>query len=166
MFCPKCGKRNERNYKFCRGCGENLKAISKAMERRWRKLLYRVLDSYIRDSHRHMSVTAKSFHRYRWLLFTLIGIYLVDGVIGKRKDWWAPALLYFLILLAGAWDYISYKRLSASGSSNDKLSAQPASLPDTAVELSSIPTTNELASPFSVTESTTRRLEPLSHDKK
>jgi len=35
---------DDGNYKFCRGCGENLKAISKAMERRWLKLFYRALD--------------------------------------------------------------------------------------------------------------------------
>ena len=54
MFCPKCGQRNEGDYKFCRGCGENLKAIAKAMERRWLKLFYRALDGYIRRQNRKL----------------------------------------------------------------------------------------------------------------
>src|SRR5262245_51390805 len=79
------------------------------------------------------------------------------------------ALVMFLGLLAVAWDYISYTRLSASGSKDNLSLSQTARLPDSAMELPSapttnelaIPTTNELAPPFSVTESTTRRLEPV-----
>src|SRR5262245_41705500 len=48
VFCPMCGQRNEGNYKFCRGCGENLKATG----RRQKKLLYRALDSYISSEYR------------------------------------------------------------------------------------------------------------------
>ena len=61
MFCPKCGQRNEGDYKFCRGCGENLKAIAKAMERRWLKLFYRALDGYIRSQNRKLPYSARSF---------------------------------------------------------------------------------------------------------
>jgi hypothetical protein len=71
--------------------------------------------------------------------------------------------LALLVLLSSFWDYVSFKRLSASGSRDNSWSSQPASLPDSKAELPSAPTTNELelAPPFSVAESTTRRLEPL-----
>jgi hypothetical protein len=90
-------------------------------------------------------------------------ISLTEGLFGARKDWWVWASFMLLILLASFWDYVSFQRLSASGSRGDRSSSQPASLPDSNSELPSAPTTNELelAPPFSVAESTTRRLEPL-----
>ena len=163
MFCPKCGQRNEDNYKFCRGCGENLKAILKALERRGQKLLYRALDSYIRRRHRNLPDAARTFRSFRWLWLTFIGFYLALGIFDDKKDWWMMVSLICLSLLAGFWDYVSYQRLSASGSRDSSRSSQPASPPDSAAELPSAPTTNELelAPSFSVAESTTRRLEPL-----
>jgi len=163
MFCPKCGQRDEGNHKFCRGCGENLKAIAKVMERRWLKLFYSSLDSYIRYQDRKLPDAAKAFHNVRWLWLMIIGISLMQGLFGLSKDWWMTALFLLPGLLAGLWDYVSFRRLSASGSSDRGVSAQAASLPDSVAELPSAPTTNELelAPPFSVAESTTRRLEPL-----
>jgi hypothetical protein len=90
-------------------------------------------------------------------------MYLMSGLFGDRKDWWVWVSFMLLVLLASFWDYVSFKRLSASDSRENKSSSQPASLPDSKAELPSAPTTNELelAPPFSVAESTTRRLEPL-----
>jgi hypothetical protein len=161
MFCPKCGHRNEGDYKFCRGCGENLKAIAKAIERRWMKLLYRALDNYIRRLNRKLPDAARSFRIFGWLWLMCIVMSLTEGLYGDRKDWWVWVSLMILVLIAGFWDYVSFQRLSASGSRNNRLSSQPASLPDSAAELPSAPTTNELSAPFSVAESTTRHLEPL-----
>ena len=165
MFCPKCGQRNEGNPKFCRGCGENLKAISKAMERRWLKLLYRALDGYIRYRHRKMSAAAIAYRKFRWLWLTCIGIYLALGVFDDNKHWWGMALLFILILLTGAWDYVTHRRHSVSGSNDNETPAQAASLSDSVAELPSAPTTTELVT-FSVTEPTTRQLEPLTAVKK
>jgi len=163
MFCPKCGQRNEGDYKFCRGCGENLKAIAKAMERRWLKLFYRALDGYIRRQNRKLPGSARSFRIFGWLALMSIVMSLMSGLFGDSKDWWVWASLMLLALLASFWDYVSFQRLSATGSRDNRSSTQPASLPDSAAELPSAPTTNELelAPPFSVAESTTRRLEPL-----
>ena len=163
MFCPKCGQHNEGDYKFCRGCGENLKAIAKAMERRWLKLFYRALDGYIRRQNRKLPGSARSFRIFGWLALMSIVMSLMSGLFGDSKDWWVWASLMLLALLASFWDYVSFQRLSATGSRDDRSSTQPASLSDSNVELPSAPTTNELelAPPFSVAESTTRRLEPL-----
>jgi hypothetical protein len=163
MFCPKCGQRNEGDHKFCRGCGENLKAIAKAMERRWLKLFYRALDNYIRRQNRKLPGAARAFRNFGWLWLMSAVMSLMEGVFGDRKDWWVWVSLTLLISLAGFWDYVSFQRLSASGSRDNRSSSQPVGLPDSKAELPSAPTTNELelAPPFSVAESTTRRLEPL-----
>jgi len=163
MFCPKCGQRNEGDYKFCRGCGENLKAIAKVMERRWLKLFYRALDGYIRRQNGKLPHSAMSFRSFGLLYLISIVMSLMSGLFGGSKDWWVWMSFMLLILLAGFWDYVSFQRLSASGSRDNRSSSQPASLPDSAAESPSALTTNELelATPFSVAESTTRRLEPL-----
>ena len=168
MFCPTCGQRNEGDYKFCRGCGENLKAIAKAMERRWLKLFYRALDDYIRRQNRKLPGSARSFRIFGWLALMSIVMSLMSGLFGDSKDWWVWASLMLLALLASFWDYVSFQRLSATGSRDNRSSTQPASLPDSAAELPSAPTTNELelAPPFSVAEPTTRRLEPLTAEKR
>jgi hypothetical protein len=168
MFCPKCGHRNEGDYKFCRGCGENLKAIAKAIERRWLKLLYRALDGYIRRQNRKLPDSARAFRIIGLLWLMSIVMSLMSGLFGGSKDWWVWVSLALLVLLASFWDYVSFQRLSASGSRDNRSSLQPASLPDSNAEWPSAPTTNELelAPLFSVAESTTRRLEPLTAAKK
>jgi hypothetical protein len=163
MFCPKCGQRNEGDYKFCRGCGENLKAIARAIERRWSKLFYRALDGYIRRYNLKLPYSSMSFRISGWLYLTSIGMSLMSGLFGGSKDWWVWTSFILLLFLAHLWDQVSFQRLSASGSRENNSSSQTASLPDSKAELPSAPTTNELelASPFSVAESTTRSLEPL-----
>jgi hypothetical protein len=163
MFCPKCGQRNEGDYKFCRGCGENLKAIAKAMDRRWLKLFYRALDGYIRRQNLKLTGSARAFRTAGWLYLMSIVMSLTSGLFGDSKDWWVWASIMLLVLLANFWDYVSFQRLSASGSRNNRSSSQPASPSDSNAEFPPAPTTNELelAPPFSVAESTTRRLEPL-----
>jgi hypothetical protein len=163
MFCPECGQHNEGDYKFCRACGENLKAIAKVMDRRWLKLFYRALDGYIRRQNRKLPGSARAFRTVGWMYLISIVMSLTSGLFGDSKDWWVLASLMLLALLASFWDYVSFQRLSASGSRDNRSSSQPASLSDSAGDLPSAPTTNELelAPPFSVAESTTRRLEPL-----
>jgi hypothetical protein len=163
VFCPKCGQRNEGDYKFCRGCGENLKAVAKAIERRWLKLFYRALDGYIRRQNPRLPYSPRSFRIYGLLCLMSIVMSLTEGMFGYRKDWWVWMSFTLLVLLAGLWDYVSFQRLSASGSRDSRSSSQPVSPPDSRAELPSAPTTNELelAPPFSVAESTTRHLEPL-----
>ena len=44
MYCPKCGRQNPDNAKFCQGCGERLDAAGTGKEQsshwkaRWRRL--------------------------------------------------------------------------------------------------------------------------------
>src|SRR4030095_7917007 len=137
-------------------------------------LFYRVLDGYIRNKDRKLPHAADNYRRSRWIWLIYIGFYMAIGVFSDRKYCGVMVLGGVLALLVGAWDYVNYLRLSGSGPNDNRSSSRPASLPDSAVELPSapttsvmaIPTTNELAPPFSVTESTTRRLEPVAAPKK
>jgi hypothetical protein len=108
MFCPKCGQRNEGDYKFCRGCGENLEAIAKAIERRWLKLFYRTLDGYIRRQNLKLTNSARSFRIVGWLYLISIAMSLMSGLFGDSNDWWVWASFMLLVLLANFWDYVSF----------------------------------------------------------
>ena len=123
MFCPKCGQRNEGDYKFCRGCGENLKAIAKAIERRWLKLFYRELDRYIRSQNLKLPGSARPFRISVLLYLMSIGMSLMLGLFGDSKDWWVWGSFTLLLLLATFWDYVSFQRLSASGSRDNRSSS-------------------------------------------
>src|SRR5262249_49260582 len=103
MFCPKCGHRNEGDYKFCRGCGENLKAIAKAIERRWSKLFYRALDGYIRSYNLKLPISGRRFRIGVWAYLMSIGASLLQGLYGYSKDWWVWVSFVLLLLVASFW---------------------------------------------------------------
>src|SRR5262249_51211973 len=125
------------------------------------KLFYRALDAYIRRQNPKRPYSARSIRIFGLLCLMSIVMSIMSGLFGDSKDWWVWASLMLLVSLAVFWDYVSFQRFSASGSRDNRSSTQPASLLDSAAELPSAPTTNELSAPYSVTEPTTRRLEPL-----
>jgi len=177
MYCPKCGRQNEDRLNYCRACGENLKTISKAMGRRWPKLLTSLLDRYIRYKDRNL---AKAGRRLKlWIIGG--SIWLCLGIAGKIKgdpDWWFDLLLGLFYLVIGTWDYTTYQRRLASDSNQSKLTPSAehrattlaAAITDQigVAELASSLTTEKLEPsgqrraepPSSVTEATTRQLDP------
>ncbi|MDQ3010312.1 MAG: zinc ribbon domain-containing protein, partial [Acidobacteriota bacterium] len=107
MFCPKCGKDNPGDNKFCRACGENLQAIASAMKPGWYGRWLPLLDRYIRYRNRTLEKAAQSFRQTRWLWLTLILIQGTLAVTGNTGHSLFLAALILLVLLVGAWDYIT-----------------------------------------------------------
>jgi hypothetical protein len=153
MYCPKCGTENAESNKYCRACRENLGLISQAIKQRLPVMIASRLDQIL-DSR------SERFRRDSVLGFA------ASGIFGINKNWWWITSFLLLSLLAQFWDYVSYQRLSAAGLSRNGSSAWPARRRDSGAESPSAPTTNELAPPSIVTESTTRRLDPLAAEKR
>ncbi|HZS05468.1 MAG TPA: zinc ribbon domain-containing protein [Blastocatellia bacterium] len=155
MYCPKCGTETADSAKFCRACGENLKAVSQGIEQRLPAFLIRALDRYIAYRSRRFGGERGLMTAFAGTLFVLLGLLnLIEG--GRsRGDEVINLLVGCFYLIVGAWDRVVYKRSLASDAQ-----PQPA-------EIISAPTTNELdprgqlpaAPPLSVTEATTRQLD-------
>jgi|GEM_PF-1332449 len=177
MYCPKCGRQNEDHLNYCRACGENLKTISKAMGKRWPKFLTSLLDRYIRHKDRRL---AKAGHWFKWWII-IAPIWLCLGIAEKITgvtDWWFSLFLGLFYLVIGTWDYTTYQRRLASDSNQSKLTPNAehrattlaAAITDQigVAELASSLTTEKLEPsgqrraepPSSVTEATTRQLDP------
>src|SRR5215471_21167005 len=120
MFCPKCGQRDAGDHRFCRGCGENLRVISKAMKGGWRMTLNRWLDRYLRYSNRKLPKNARWFRRSWWLWLIIIALFTTSSLRDGDRTWLVTPLWVLPLFLVGLWDYLSYRRLSASGSNNDR----------------------------------------------
>lgn len=155
MYCPKCGIQNNDETKFCRGCGENLKLISRAMSRRLPAFLARKMDAYIESRNRQLRRDSIGYASIGGL-FIFLGLYDVIGTGASWASEWFNVAFGCFMLFLGLWDYMVYKRsLStevkiARMRSTDRPNALP---PHDVVQIA--------APPVSVTESTTEHLDAM-----
>ena len=150
MFCPACGTENSGDdRRFCRSCGADLRAVSKALSKSVPVKIASALDAYLENRFQRNLMNGV-LNLIAFILLLAVGTgYLISGwtlsggfMVG----------LGILALLLGIWDIWIYRR----------------NLPPVAKQklLASTPTTKELAvpqtevsSPLSVTDTTTRKLE-------
>ena len=156
MFCPKCGESNGDETKFCRACGENLKVVAQAMTGRLPVALATRLDAYIeRKNERLRRDGIGSF--FLGLCFILLGGY--EMWKGSPLFGTAGVMLLFalFLLLVSAWDMMAYNRTLKPGSKR----SNPLSVTD-APDTRELPPrrTTPASIPASVTETTTRHLDP------
>lgn len=157
MYCPRCGKSNSNDTKFCHACGEDLKVIARALTRHWPAALATRLDKFIERTNTSGRILRQS------IAGAVLGaIALFVGIVGIVEGGWLSIgfmLLACLLFAASIWDIVVYKRsLSSSSASADLPPAK-----DTA-ELSP-PDPLQIAPP-SVTEATTKHLDPVAERSK
>ena len=152
MFCPKCGLDGD-DLKFCRGCGENLKAISQAMSRRLPAFLVRKMDAYIETKNRGLRRQSIG-NAALGSVFMFLGLY---EVIGRGASWaneWFYVAYGGFMLFLGLWDYMVFKRSLSTEVRIVKMGGSATTdelLPNDAAQIAE--------SPASVTESTTKQLD-------
>ena len=152
MYCPKCSQPNAEDVRFCRACGEDLTLIAQAMSKHLPVVLASKLDQHIARKNNRM--------RRDGVLTGVSGLFLLlSGIwqLVSNPGAWLPAVLMMvgslILFLASGWDLLAYKRsLSRAG--------RDAQLPSaaTTTELEA-ETPLQLSQP-SVTEETTRNLDP------
>ena len=155
MYCPKCAEPNNDDVKFCRSCGENLSVIAQAMTRRFPASVLSKLDAYFERKNERMrrdsiigAVSGCGF-----LFISIIHLLKGDGFSGNVIFTFLFACFLFVWSF---WDFLVFKR---SQSPNLNPSEIPSAL--TVKEL--LPQRqSEIVPPPSVTEQTTRHLDPIS----
>ncbi|MDQ6786331.1 MAG: zinc ribbon domain-containing protein [Acidobacteriota bacterium] len=154
MYCPKCGVQNNDDIKFCRSCGENLKVISQAMDKRLPAVLERKLDSYLEGTNERMR-NQSIFGAFAGFLMLFAGIR--EWLVGSQSAVWIPILVGCFFLLQSIWIYLAYRRsLHLAQNANKTLPVTP-----TTNELPPLSDVARIAEQplASVTEYTTKHLD-------
>jgi hypothetical protein len=159
MHCPGCGTETSRNQKFCRSCGIGLQMISQAVAK------------HLSTADSAESPVESEANKQR-RMYTLVRLGIVAFfvgmalmVMGKQfpdHDWIGP--IGVLVLLLGAF-VATYGVLSLLRqiTSPSRKPPQPADLPQ--ADPTALPSANPLELIPSITEHTTRTLEPSLRDK-
>lgn len=165
MFCPKCGVENPDTGKFCRSCGTDLGNVSDALSGKL------VIDQSCGTTRRGKPLTLESVATklFMGIAFFVISIFL--GVSGRGGGWWFWMLIpSFMFIGSAIAQFIQLRRAErgmmnfSAGSArtfssqqrNAPLPPQPTSF---SASVESRYKTGDLTPP-SVTENTTRHLDP------
>lgn len=158
MYCPNCGKESSGEQKFCRSCGLKLQTISQVMARELSEADPTQIDERA-GQHRPQKLGSQPLLLWGFLIM-MLGLLL--GVVGKKilsVESMAGIGAVIAILGVGFIGYWAVRLIAPAArvapeptlpapvdlSTDRQLSAPPASVP-------------------SVTENTTRQLEPASEE--
>ena len=157
MYCPRCGTQNDDSMKYCRACGENLRVVALVIAKHLPARMIAKLDDYLEWKNERLRrdsiVSAVSGS-----VFLFLSIYHLasEGV---------SFTVIFTFIFACAlfcwsiWYYLVYQR---------SLSANKKTIEDsTVLESEKVSSTNTLklsSPPVSVTETTTKHLDPSRRD--
>ncbi|MDT7541523.1 MAG: zinc-ribbon domain [Acidobacteriota bacterium] len=177
MFCPKCGTENAEGASFCRGCGSNISLVPQALTGTLR-------DPEARDGTRRLSRhERRELERERRRerkrkkppslegavvpFFGGIGFFLVGIVImmfmpgGAEWGFWMFIPAFFMIG-SGVSEYLRLQQAQKAAPTFPAYTPPTAMPPTTsrAAELRPSRPTTEIHTPGSVTEGTTKLLDP------
>src|SRR5918992_2041283 len=145
MYCPSCGTQNlnDDDIRFCRSCGADLRAVSRAMTRSLPVRVASALDAYFENRYQQ-NLRNGVLNVLAFLFLLIVGTgYLVSG--------WTGFGLFMLVLslisiVTGVWDIWIYRRNLPRISQQSAISSSDTKELSHSTERAAIP---------SVTESTT-----------
>src|SRR5215471_10481024 len=133
MFCPTCGvENNQQNARFCRACGADLQAVSRALSRSLPVKIANSVDAYLENRYQQ-NLRSGVVNLAAFIALLSVGL-------GHLYFGWIKAGAFMLGLSAlslffGAWDIWIYRRnlppstrqsLSATAApTNELLPAEP-----------------------------------------
>ncbi|HVG19916.1 MAG TPA: zinc ribbon domain-containing protein [Blastocatellia bacterium] len=158
MYCPRCATQNSDDTKFCRSCGVNLSLVPQA-------LTGRLPDARTGRRGRHREGRLEkppNLTRGITQLFTGLGFIVIAVAILFSPNggswWWAMLFPAFALLSKGIAEIVGAKTSTSLPPATNHTTMPPARVTD---ELPPRPTYDPLPPP-SVTEGTTRHLDPAS----
>jgi|SRR5687768_2140532 len=150
MFCPACGiENNQQSSRFCRSCGADLRAVSRAMNQSLPVKIASTLDAYLENRFQ------RNFGNGVLNLVAFVALLGVGGwhvVAGWTLFGLFMLGLGFLSLFLGIWDIWIYRRNLPPVARSQSLPP-----PQRTNELED-PLRTELTPPRSVVEQTTKKL--------
>jgi zinc-ribbon domain len=171
MYCPNCAAQIEETQKYCRSCGTDVSLVSQALKgqlpSRGPAGIHLGHRERLRERRREdkkppsIEGAVRSF-------FTGLGFVFVSFAAREfapaGEIWWFWLLIpAFSCMGAGIGQFLKLReqRWQQQGSQFDSMPNQPTfTSPTTRMPEISAPTTSDLASPSSVTEHTTKHLDP------
>ena len=150
MFCPACGSENNaEDIRFCRSCGADLRAVSQAMSKSLPVKIASTVDSYLENRfQRNLGNGVVNLIAF----VALLGVGSGYLIYGWTRSGAFMVVLSLLSLLLGLWDIWIYRRNLPPVAKQSSVSASPATSELEAPR-------SGLASPASIAESTTQKLE-------
>lgn len=174
MYCPKCGSENRDDTKFCRRCGSDVSLVPEAMSGNLphSSSLKNSKHSKKRERRRQPSLAEgiSDVFKGAGFLFATLALALFAP---WAKTWWFWILIpAFTLIGKGIAEIVAAKQETANraietrtNTSTDQVNSQdtrPILAPPAHVVDRRAPNTGELVPPPSVTEGTTRQLDPQS----
>ena len=160
MYCPRCATQNSDETKFCRGCGANLSLVPQAMTGRLPDV------RGMRRRKRHGNIVDEPPNLADGIQKAFMGIGFILVAIAARffapagNIWWFWMLIpAFAMLGKGVAEIVTVKTFTTSMPPVTNHTAMPAPTARITDELPPRPTYDPM-SPPSVTEGTTRHLDP------
>ena len=151
MYCPTCGTQNssDGDVRFCRSCGADLRAVSRAMNRSLPVRLAAALDSYFENRYQQ-NLRNGVVNLVAFLFLLIVGTgYLVSGWTGYGIF---MLVLAVIAIVTGVWDIWIYRRNLPKIANRLEIDADPATHELNATNAASQP-------PLSITEPTTKILD-------
>ena len=146
MYCPSCGTQNldETGTRFCRSCGADLRAVSRALNRSLPVRLAASLDAYF-ENRFQQNLRNGVLNLLAFVFLLIVGTgYLISGWTGFGVF---MLVLSVISIVTGAWDIWIYRRNRPPIAKNSQLADINPKL------ISENPTLT------SITEQTTRHLD-------
>src|SRR5262249_52367687 len=108
MFCPACGvDNNQEQTRFCRACGADLRAVSRALSKSLPQQLASSLDAYLENRFQR-NLSNGILNLVAFVALLVVGLYqLISGWNGFGLFLIGLGLLS---LFLGVWDIWIYKR--------------------------------------------------------
>ncbi len=152
MYCPNCAATNNDDTKFCRVCGANLSLVPQALTGQLPADQPR--GRHKRDRHNRPANIGRGIQQaFMGVGFLLVAIAL--GFFSGGRGWWFYMLIPAFILLGkGVADIVTARIEAGSGAAQAAMPPAPR-----AVEMPPH-NTGPIVPPPSVTEGTTRHLDP------
>ena len=112
MYCPRCGIENPADdVKFCRGCGEDLRLTSQALQRRigWQTFLANRFDNLLSGRY-SQNARDGGINIFIGLVCVMLSIYYMLTGQGALIFWAVVTLSALLGMGVGVYDVLIYRR--------------------------------------------------------